>query len=78
MIEKFFKFCRKSKEQQIAKTAMKLINLCNEIGRIKASDGDAAAVTIYEFSHEPDKLEINCGWRNNIEIKFNHKGKIIK
>lgn len=78
MIKRLFDFWKCSKEQKAAKLAMKLVSVLNEIGRIPAHDGDAAAIRIYEYSHVDDRLKLNGGHEDNISILFNHKGEILK
>lgn len=78
MIAKLFKYWRKSKEQSIVDCALKLEKLLNEIGREHAKDGEAASITIYEYSHR-DLHELNSGHgQDRIVIKFNKEGEILK
>lgn len=78
MIKKLFDFWKCSKEQKAAKLAAKLIKVLDDIGRVKAHHGQAASVTIYEYSHIEDELELQGGHESNIKINFNHNGKILK
>ena len=78
MIKKLFDFWKRSKEQKAARLAAKLIKVLDDIGRVKAHDGQATSVTIYEYSHIEDILELNGGREDNIEIRLNHSGKILK
>lgn len=78
MIKKLFDLWKHSKEQKAARLAAKLIKVLDDIGRVKAHDGAATSVIIYEYSHIEDELELRGGYDSNIKINFNHSGKIIK
>jgi hypothetical protein len=78
MIKKLFDFWKRSKEQKATRLAAKLIKVLDDLGRVKAANGDAAMISIYEYSHTEDELELVIYSKNRIDIKFNHSGKIIK
>lgn len=77
MIAKLFRFWKKSKEEKAARLAARLINVLDDLGRVKASNGEASLINIWEYSHV-EYLELTDGYRNKINIRFNHKGKIVK
>lgn len=78
MITNLFKLWKKSKKERASKLAAELVKTLNDIGRIPAQNGRAASITIYEYSHREDLLEMNGGPSDNIVIKFSHKGKVIE
>jgi len=77
MIKKLFDFWKRSKEQKAARLAAKLIKVLDDLGRVKATNGEASAVSIYEYSHV-DYFELTDGYQHKFEIKFDKQGKIIK
>lgn len=79
MITKLFKFWKRSKERKAVKYALKLKNILNELGRVKPSNGNAVMISIYEYSHVPDLLELSSkGESGDIRLSFNNKGEIVK
>ena len=78
MIKKLFDFWKRSKEQKAARLAARLIKVLDDLGRVKAANGDAAMISIYEYSHIKDELELAIYSKNKIKISFNHSGKIVK
>lgn len=77
MIKKLFDFWKRSNEQKAARLAAKLIKVLDDLGRVKAANGEASSVTIWEYSHV-DYFELTDGYRNKINIKFNKEGEILK
>ena len=77
MIKKLFNFWERSKEQKAARLAARLIKALDDLGRVKAANGEASAVSIYEFSHV-EYLQLTDGYQHKFEINFDKNGKIVK
>lgn len=77
MIKKLFDFWKRSKEQKAAKLAARLIKVLDDLGRVKATGGEASAVSIYEFSHV-EYLQLTDGYQHKFEINFDKNGKLLK